>query len=198
MLSAIEQFRENIARVRSLGGLTQALVSMTTSAIDASDILRAQYVLAVSALDYYVHEVTRLGMLEIFDGKRQPPPAFLRFRISLDCLSSGNVISRNDFDSEIRSQHGWIAFQHPDKLADAIRLFSDAKLWDCVSAEIGMKADKIKERLKLTVDRRNKIAHEADMDPTYPKARWPIAAADVNGVVEFLINVVEAIHVTVA
>jgi hypothetical protein len=171
---------------------------MTTSAIDTSDILRAQYVLAVSALDHYVHEVTRLGMLEIFDDNRPAPPAFLRFRVSLDCLSSGNVISRSDFDSEIRSQHGWVAFQHPDKLADAIRLISDAKLWDCVSAKLGVAADKTKERLKLIVDRRNKIAHEADMDPTYPKARWPISAPDVDGVVEFLVNVVEAIHVTVA
>jgi hypothetical protein len=98
---------------------------MTTSAVDTSDILRAQYVLAVSALDHYVHEVARLGMLETFDGIRIASPAYLRFRISLDCLGIGRVVSRTDVDSEIRTQHGFIAFQHPDKVTEAIRLISD-------------------------------------------------------------------------
>jgi hypothetical protein len=55
----------------------------------------------------------------------------------------------------------------------------------------------VKQRLGLIVDRRNKIAHEADLDPTYPKVRWPISPADVDGVVEFLERAVEAIHVEV-
>lgn len=175
MLSAIEQFRENIARVRSLGGLTHALVSMTTAAIDATDILRAQYVLAVSALDHYVHEVARLGMLEVFDGIRPPSAAYLRFRISLNCLGVGQVISRSDIESEIRTQLGFNAFQQPEKVADGIRLFSDVKLWEAVASRLGGDSGAIKERLSLIVDRRNKIAHEADLDPTFPKARWPIS-----------------------
>jgi hypothetical protein len=171
---------------------------MTTSAVDTSDILRAQYVLAVSALDHYVHEVARLGMLETFDGIRIASPAYLRFRISLDCLGIGRVVSRTDVDSEIRTQHGFIAFQHPDKVAEAIRLISDIKLWDATAKWLGTSPDEIKDRLKLIVDRRNKIAHEADMDPTYPKARWPISASDVNQVVDFLVDLVEAIHVEVS
>jgi hypothetical protein len=198
MLSAIEQFRENIVRVRALGGLTQALVSMTTAAIDSSDILRAQYVLAVSALDHYVHEVARLGMLDMFDGKRPPSAAYLRFRISLNCMGPGQVISRSDVEAEIRSQHSFVAFQRPDKVADGIRLISEVKLWDAVAARIGQKPELVKQQLSLVVERRNKIAHEADLDPTYPKTRWPISAADVNGVVDFLVDVVEAIHLEIS
>ena len=198
MHSAIEQFRENMQRVKSLGGLTRALGSMTTSAIDTSDILRAQYVLAVSALDHYVHETTRLGMLEAFDGDRVAPPAYLRFRISLDCLGTGKVVSRSDVDTEIRTQHGFVSFQHPDSVADAIRLVSDIKLWETVATKMSSNSTAIRERLRLIVDRRNKIAHEADLDPTYPKARWPISASDVDQVVNFLIELVEAIHLSVA
>ena len=194
MDSAVEQFRENIVRVRNLGGLTHALVTMTTSAVDSSDILRAQYVLAVSALDHYVHEVTRLGMLEIFESKRPASAAYLRFRVSLDCVGPSNIIPHDYLDSEIRTQHGYLAFQHPDKVADAIRLISEVKLWECVGNRLEMDAGDVKQRLKLIADRRNKIAHEADMDPTYPKARWPISAPDVENVVDFLVDVVEAIH----
>ena len=114
----------------------------------------------------------------------------------MDCLVAGNIVSPNDFDSEIRTQHGYLAFQQPDKVAEAIRLISEVKLWDCVGYRLGMNAGNVKQRLKLIVDRRNKIAHEADMDPTYPKARWPISAPDVEDVVRFLVDVVEAIHTT--
>lgn len=198
MLRALEQFNDNVMRVKGFSGLTRAVVSLTTSAIDASDMLRAQYVFAVSALDLYVHEITRLGMLEVFDGARVAPPGYFRFRISLDCVGAGLLVSRGDFDAEIRVQHGYLAFQQPDKISEAIRLFKEIKLWESVGNRLGISAGDVKERLKLIVDRRNKIAHEADVDPTYPKARWPISASDVDGVVAFLNEVVHAIHAEVA
>lgn len=70
MLSSIEQFQENIKRVRALGGLHAAFDKATTSTVDLTDLLRAQIVMVVSALDYYIHEITRIGMLEVYDGKR--------------------------------------------------------------------------------------------------------------------------------
>jgi hypothetical protein len=197
MLSALEQFHDNIVRVRGLGGIHQAVASMTTSAIDTSDILRAEYVLAASALDHYVHEVTRLGMLETFDGLRQPSAAYLRFRISISYLAGNQTVSRSDIETEIRAQHSYVVFQRPDRIADGIRLISEVKLWDAVGTRIGVAPDWIKQRLSLIVDRRNKIAHEADLDPTYPKARWPISRVDVDDVVDFLVQIVEAIHLEV-
>lgn len=197
MLSAIEQFRENLIRVRALGGLSQALASMVTHAIDTSDILRAQHVMAVSALDHYVHEVARLGMLETFDGLRPPSPAYLRFRISMNCLGRGQTVTRADVETEIRQQHGHLSFQQPEKVADGIRLIKDVSLWDAVAVRLGVTSESVKQRLSLVVDRRNKIAHEADLDPTYPRTRWPISAVDVDGVVQFLSDVVEAIHLEV-
>lgn len=197
MLSAIEQFRENINRVNALGGLAQALGTMVTSAVDTSDILRAQHVLAVSALDHYVHEIARLGMLETFDGVRVPSPAYLRFRISMNCLGTGRTITRSDVESEIRSQHNHLSFQQPDRVADGIRLIKEFNLWSAVAAHLRLTADQVKQRLSLIVDRRNKIAHEADLDPTYPRTRWPITSADVEGVVQFISEVVEAIHLEI-
>lgn len=197
MHNALDQFRENIERVRSLGGLANAVAAMTTTAVDVSDILRAQHVLAVSALDHYVHEITRIGMLEIFDGKRIPPPAYLRFKISFEYIVPGLAISRDRIDEEIRIQHSFLSFQQPDKIADAIRLISPIKIWDEVAAYVGISANDVKDRLRLIVDRRNKIAHEADLDPTYPKVRWPILQTDVDQVVSFLVEIVEAINAKV-
>lgn len=198
MLDALETYRENIARVKTLGGLNDALHSMITAALDLSDILRAQHVLAVSAFDYFVHETTRAGMMEIFDGKRPPTPAYARFRIPLDVLSAGAVISRSSFESEIRNQHGFLSFQHPDRVADAFRLIVDIKLWDTLAHQLNADPQHLKDVLKLIVDRRNKIAHEADVDPTYPKTRWPISKSDIVSTTDFLDQIVETLHQVVS
>ena len=183
--------------VRTLGGISHAVGSLVTAAIDLSDILRAQHVLAVSALDHFVHETARAGMLQIFDGKRAPTPAYSRFRVPLDALGTRAAISRSNFENEIRTQHGFQSFQYPDKVAEALRLVVDLKLWDAVGNKLCKDPQLLKDTLKLIVDRRNKIAHEADIDPTYPKARWPISKTDVDGTIGFLDEIVETIHIIV-
>jgi len=199
MDKAIEAFRTNILRVRNLGGLYKALLSLTTPVVDVSDMLRAQLVLGVSALDHYVHELTISGMLEVFDGKRTSTPSFLNFRVSMNSVLGGFVVSGTSvwFESEIRERHSFLTFQQPDRIADAVRLFSDVKLWHEVSAKLSMTEQEMKERLKLIVERRNKIAHEADMDPSYPGSRWPISEASVNTSLDFIANLCQAIHATV-
>lgn len=184
-------------RVRALGGLYEALSKLTTPVIDSSDLLRAQIVLAVSALDHYIHELTRLGMLEVFNGVRPSTGSFGRFQVTINAAMAGIAGSGGSswFEAEIREKHGFLAFQHPDKVADAIRLFSACELWTQVATELGLSAQDIKNRLKLIVERRNKIAHEADLDPSYPGTRWPISSADADSTVKFIEDICEAIHV---
>lgn len=196
MYNAIQHFRSNIERVRALGGLYEALSRLTTSAVDTSDILRAQIVLAVSALDHYIHELTRLGMLEVFNGVRPSTNAFGRFKITMDAAMAGIAGSGGSswVEAEIREKHGFLAFQHPDKVAEAIRLFSACDLWPQVAMKLGLSSQDVKNRLRLIVERRNKIAHEADLDPSYPGTRWPISPADASSTVKFIEDICEAIH----
>lgn len=195
MQKAIDAFSESLNRVEHLGGLHKALAGLTTAAVDASDLLRAQIVLGVSALDYYVHEVTVLGMLEVFEGKRPATPAFLKYRVSVTAiLGKSTPPATNWFESEIRERHSFLSFQQPDKIADAIRLFTDVKLWQQVGAKMAVPEQAVKDQLKLIVDRRNKIAHEADLDPSYPNIRWPIHIADVDQSLKFLRRMCDAIH----
>ena len=196
MHSAIQQFRSNIERVHALGGLYDALSRLTTPAVDSTDILRAQIVLAVSALDHYIHELTRLGMLEVFNGLRPSTTAFGRFQVTIEAAMAGMVRSGGSawFETEIREKHGYLAFQHPDKVADAIRLFSACELWPQVAIKLSLPIQDVKNRLRLIVERRNKIAHEADLDPSYPGTRWPISSAASGSTVKFIEDICEAIH----
>ena len=218
MQSALDQFRISIGRVRDLIALHNSVKAQSTGALDLSDMLRAALVLTVSALDYYIHEIVRLGMLEIHRGQRpEPSPtpsvaqsAFSRFQISLGSARedrrvaieiaswieseiqqsygynflqqphtipglipaiSSCILNRLNnaswLEDEIRERLGYQSFQQPDKVADAIRLISDKKLWDELSIQRGEPARDIKQQLSSIVDRRNKIAHEADIDPTF-------------------------------
>jgi HEPN superfamily RiboL-PSP-like protein len=195
MHSAQIQFRENLKRCRELGGLAIAVQKITTSAIDVSDLWRAQIVLVVSALDHFIHELARLGMIESAKGNRPKTDAYLRFDMPLAATESAlKGISHEVWVGEtVREKHSWQSFQDPDKLADAIRLISAIKLWESVGAELGLQSKDVKIRLKLIVDRRNQIAHEADLDPSSPGFRWPIDAKLVNDTVDFVEQVGDAV-----
>ena len=188
MLSARAQFEDNLKRVEELGVLANAVQAMTTVAIDVSDIWRAQIVLAVSALDHFIHELTRLGMIESAKGVRTRTDAYLRFGLPLSAVELALDGQPHEVwvGETVRERHSWQSFQEPDKLADAIRLISDVKLWEAVGAELGLSASVVKTRLKLVIDRRNKIAHEADLDPTNPGFRWPMNATLASDTIHFV------------
>ena len=196
MKHIIDNFNISFQRVEELGGLHSALGLLTTTAVDASDLLRAQIVLGVSALDYFVHELTVAGMLEIYDGIRPTTDSFEKFKVPLIALIGNQVMQMNrvNFENVIRERHSFLSFQQPDKIAEAVRLFSSIELWNHVASQVNISAKEIKERLRLIVDRRNKIAHEADIDPTYPGSRWPINVSDVRQTLDFIKTICTAIN----
>ena len=199
MLNSIEQFREDIGRVRAIGGLYGALGQISVPVLDETDLLRAQFVMAVSALDRYIHEITRVGMLESYDERRPRTNAFLRFQVGMEGVMTGldDLSGNNWFEAEIRERHGYQAFQHPEKIVAAVRLFSSCELWPSVASQLGLSVQEVKSELSLIVERRNKIAHESDVDPGFPGARWPISPLDSANAVSFIEDISEAIHIVV-
>ncbi len=173
MQAAIDQFRRNIQRVRNLGSLHQVLTSQTTPALDLSDILRSELVMAVSALAHYIHELVRLGMLEAYQGNRAQTDAFLRFQVTLGSALDAINALRNDswLEDQIRTRHSYRSFQDPDNIAEAIRLVSDVQLWEAIASELNTTSRDARTQLRSIVDRRNQIAHESDVDPSYAGGR---------------------------
>ena len=200
MQDSIDIFRANLNRVRSIHATYLHFSGRVTAALDLSDLLRVELVLIVSALDHFVHELTRLGMMEIWRGARPPTPAFDKFSVSLSVTAQLAHAAAADIhlETEIRTRHSFLSFQHPDRIADAVRLFSSIELWNEVGALLGENPKDLKTQLGLIVDRRNKIAHEADVDPSYPGQRWPISQTDTDDALAFVEKVGEAIHSLVA
>ncbi|WP_217607253.1 hypothetical protein [Chitinophaga sp. GbtcB8] len=91
---------------------------------DLSDLLRAQWVYAVSALDKLIHEFVRIGMIETFNGSRNKTSKFNSFPVSMSTLiniqSSSVPPSHYWFEQEIIQRHKQLSFQDPEKIADAL------------------------------------------------------------------------------
>ena len=198
MQTAIDQFRLDIKRVRNLGGLHAVLSNQTTPALDLSDLLRAELVMVVSALDLYVHEVVRLGMLECFRGQRPQTNAFHEFRVTLGGTIQAVTAPQSDvwLDDQIRDHHGRRTFQNPNEIASAISHFSTVELWTSVGVRLQSTREAVMDRLRLLVDRRNKIVHEADSNPSYGQIGilWPLTSAQTEDAVTFVEDVTEAVH----
>jgi hypothetical protein len=196
MQAALDQFKKNIDRVRNLQGIYHALSKQTSSVLDLTDLLRASLVMSVSALDHYIHETVRLGMLESWRGNRPKISSFLHFSISLDSASKVllNQPDEQWLDDEIRERHKWQSFQNPERITEALRLVTAAAIWDAIAADLGRSVQDVKQQFELIIDRRNKIAHEADMDPSFPNLRWPIDETVVNKSVGLIVSIAETIH----
>ena len=196
MQTAIDQFHTSISRVRNLGAIFQTLDSQTTPVLDLSDLLRAELVLAVSALDHFIHELVRLGMLEAYRGNRPRTRRFLGFQVSLESALTGIADNKEEqwIDSEIRTRNGYRSFQEPEKISEAMGLISDVPLWKNVSQRMGSTPKEVKENLRIIIKRRNQIAHEADMIPSPFEERWPINRMMVSDAVDMIEQIAEAIY----
>jgi hypothetical protein len=200
MQAAINNFNECIARISDLHYTYIALTQVTEKALDISDILRSEIVLAVSAMDYFVHEITAIGMIEILSGKRKSTKAFKAFRVPVkdfSFLSCGSEEQVNWFREEIRDQHSWKSFQQSKAINDALRLITEEAFWEDIAKTMNKTTGELKSSIDVIVDRRNKIAHEADIDPSFPASRWPITELDVNHAINFIKEFCNSLYQTI-
>ena len=146
--------------------------------------------MAVSALDLYVHEIVRLGMLECFRSQRPQTNAFIEFRVTLGSATQAVSAPGSDvwLDDQIQDQHSRRTFQQPDDITSAIRHFSNADIWHQVAVRLQSSQQDVRNRLRLIVDRRNKIVHEADSDPSYGQIGilWPLNSVETDDTVAFI------------
>ncbi|QDY83513.1 hypothetical protein FQU75_08865 [Paenibacillus polymyxa] len=200
MDKTIKQFNENIERIRMLHSVYLSYRSQITPLVDISDMLRSELVLLVSAVDFYVHEIVRIGMLEVFCEIRPETSSFRNYSISLKAVREA-LLNPESFDwleREVIEKHSWKSFQQAEKITEALRIITDADFWGRAALAMNSEPQLIKKKLNLIVDRRNKIAHEADMDPSYPGSRWPIDDTMVKESIDFVGSLIQNFHMNIS
>lgn len=196
MKTALEQLHQDVERVRNLIKIHDDLLKHPESHSDISDILRGCIVLLVSALDTFIHEVVRIGMMQILRGEREQTETYKKFSVTLQQINFDPNYAW--LDRQVRERHKDSSFQTPKAIQEAIKnIFDDKDLWEKIAQQFHPQSNKklITDELKLIVNRRNQIAHEADIDfgQSAPVKR-EINAEDVKKSIDFIEKMTKAIY----
>lgn len=204
-MTPLAHFEAVWQRCAQLTALHAYIVRNVTGVLQPDELLRAEWVARLSALDLYVHELIAQLMLEIFEGRRPATVAYQRFQLSnetVERIRHARTAAETSaaFDLEVRNQLGYITFQEPEKIADGMRMCSTVELWNEIALALGAnqstkiaEAKSLKRELSLIVRRRNRIAHEGDLQPTVVREPLPITQADLLVVRERIETMVRAI-----
>lgn len=187
----------NLQNIKRMHWLHEQLVKIV-SAMDISDILRSEYVLIVSAFDCYIHDVVLQGMSDMFSGNRTESKNFADFCIPMSTVkellaTSDAMLRESIYNVSVKKILSKDSYQSPKSVEFALSMVNMKNIWSKVGKLIGMSTEDVKTNLGLIILRRNKIAHEADIENLVSMKKSEIDRTDVEEVIVFLNNVVLAI-----
>jgi RiboL-PSP-HEPN len=190
MVRAKQQFKDSIVRVKTLDALfTHLHITLHFRSIEIDDLLRSEIVYIVSALDKLIHELVRIGMLQSFSSTRLKTASYSKFPLNLNVLTNINSGAQPPtvvFERHIIDSHSHLAFQDPEKIANALSLiWSEIHKWQRIAVAMGTNEADLKTQLKNIVIRRNQIVHESDLDLSTGDIQ-PILQTDVQDIVNFI------------
>lgn len=154
--------------------------------------------MAVSALDTYVHEILKTGLIQIYSGARVSSPSSDAYSFTFADLRS--IISATTpadkqtlLDGAIKRINSKDSYQSPKSIEYAMAILGVNSLWTRIAPGFGLSAADVKTKLSNIVRKRNQIAHESDINPA-TMTRYPILKADADDVMDFIEKLVNAIH----
>ncbi len=197
MLNSLRLFEKNIADSAQLLALFE-FSSSNLPGMVFDDLLRAHLVYSVSAFDKLIHDLVKIGMVEIFTNNRPATPKYLNEGISLEIhnkITSATIPFREYyFENEVVRKLSFLSFQDPDKVADGLSfIWRESHKWQNIAAHIGVDQHTAKTTLKTIVARRNQIVHEADIDITTGK-KYMIDKTETETACNFILSCGQAIY----
>ena len=188
-------FRENIKHIEDS---LKILENNNLNVEDAANILRSQIMFLDSALDFYMHEITKYGMKKMFDGQWERNDKYFDFKISLDALHTISELNEKEFFNDIInksiSSETFMEFNSIKKQINMIGLDINviARAVFYKKGNSTSPINKMKEFLNTLYYRRNRIAHQSDRDPL-TSVRSDIDVDFVRGNIDVMVKIVSAI-----
>lgn len=200
MNRAYGKFKQLMSDTRSVSCIYDYLDQYVKGPMQYDDLLRFQWVQSVAALDKLVHDLVRIGMVDIFSGRRLSTSKYKKFQVDMawyEDVTINNHMIANEFGKKVILQHGHLSFQDPGKIGDALAYIWEVKdKWTIIATQLGQDSNSVKVMLKNIVTRRNQIAHEGDYIDDFGN-RQEIEKNDVDDVLEFIEKLGEAIYICV-
>ena len=164
-------FEKDISGALNMVGIADNLHSYLP-AVDLFDLYRHSLVASVSALDTFVHSLVRTGILLQLQGKG--PVLASELPISIDLYRrwhNGDVLALREIELQIREAHSRWSMQDSKSIAQALRLVCSQPTWLAIANDDSNLTHEMKSSLDVVVQRRNKIVHESDIDPS-TEQKW--------------------------
>lgn len=194
MTKSLDKFKANISSASIMERIYEYL-SVKTLPFEPDELLRAEFVMIVSAFDCYIHDFVREKMIDMFKYPSIIADKTREYKVSLgammDIINETNPISRiHLFEKEIKRIESKNSYQSSSNVESALGIVGLKKVWSHIYKDIDVPPKK--SQLDLIVRRRNQIAHEADMDYVTNKKN-SIQLKDVLDAKQFLCDLVQKI-----
>ncbi len=177
-------FERNLSYARGMVNGGRALARLGTSELDPADLHRAAWTQSISAFDHWLHlEIYRRTPVIVRKVSGERPPMLAKTRLPFDMVEKvqhHGVELGEAFADHMRTEIGRTSFHQPEAIAEGVRYLVNvpqAKIWDLTAQYLTTPSDPpwTRETARLrhreVLDRRNRIAHEADLDSTTGRRR---------------------------
>lgn len=201
-----------IGRARALLNASRPSISPDLTAPTRGDIRRLSIVMAVAALDTYLH---RLIVDRVYTH-RELPGALARLDVTFRELlaqadAAGEAARSQPHNSrprvamkrQLRDRSLRDTFQRYEDVAKALGMIGQSRKWDAIGQSMNpsLTPAEIRARLNDIVMRRNQIVHEGDyerLERPRTARRNSISIAEARADIGFLAQLVDAIHAVVS
>lgn len=180
-------FDRCIQSCNEMNAVYSYLKSKSVTSIEIDSILRAEFVLSVSAFDYYIHQIVCRKLTDSFFSKSPVCDATLITMSDIQLIhkATSTLDQQQILYSAIKTRLSKDSFQSSRNVDYALGLIGVPKVWSKLSKTMGDTPERIKKQLDVIVHRRNQIAHEADIDYSTNDYR-SISESDVEDCKKFL------------
>lgn len=182
--STEQKFGKAIERAKSLCALQQYLAENHSTVLDTSDILRAAVVQGVSALDFLLHEVNHIETMRRLKSKKP----IKKIEIPLQLLNLDDDLRYAHIEEHVKKKNSYKTYVDPQKLGEMLSCFVEHP-WQKISSYLDEDEKALKTRLSFIYRWRNRIAHEADVNPAYAGVSlFSIDRDDVEGALSDILS----------
>lgn len=165
-------------------------------------IWRSQIVMGTAAFDFYMHELTKYGMNQIWKGNWPHTGAYDKMEISLSRLEDFRNLNEEDsekmFLEYVTEKFSTVTLMDGDKIADQLKMLGlDVEsIFSRAAEKPKLQEKKVIIQLKEIFLRRNRIAHQVDQRHEDAE-EYPITENDVETCIEKLDEIIQLIDLEV-
>lgn len=194
-----EHFNENINAIKKQTDVVKKMKD-GNNLTEADDIMRSQIVFLGSSLDFYMHELTKYGLCQIYDEIWSPTQKYYNIEIKMKILESPlkNSMTSDWFLDCVNELYSSVTMISYDSVKDQINLLgfeidviADKAFYQQDATE--KTKDKLKRILNTLFARRNVIAHQYDRNH-YNAEVNEISEEVVENLIDNVVKIVNSIH----